>query len=249
MQDTHIMYVSEISAIHIPFDFICARGKAEEEALINSSATKNFIDERMVRCLGIGQWEMEMLHQVFNVDVTENLQGTLKHFCLLRVKREDQEALQKFFITSLGGDHAILGYLWLRLFTPAIDWGKGRVLGPKIIIEMALYKWAKEKEIHFIVAAVRANNTWEEGDKIICHLAPLPTHATQEWAIAANKDKQTTNKLPQQYLHHAQLFSEDMARRFPPAWPDDMAVQLKPGTPDTMDSKIYPLTRVELEEW
>ena len=28
-----------------------------------------------------------------------------------------------------------------------------------------------------------------------------------------------------------------------------MAVQLKLGTSDMMDSKIYPLTRAELEEW
>ena len=153
-----------------------------------------------------------MPHRVFNVDGTENLQGKLQHFCILRVKRGDQESLQKFFITSLGGDHAILGYPWLRTFTPLIDWKSGRILGPKIIIETALYKWAKEKEIHCIVAAAWANNMWEEGDKIICHLAPLPTHAAQEWAIAANKEKQMTNKLPQQYSCHAQLFSEDAAQ-------------------------------------
>ena len=60
MQDSRIMYVSEISAIHVLFDFICARGKAEEEALVNSSATENFINERMVRRLGIGKREVEM---------------------------------------------------------------------------------------------------------------------------------------------------------------------------------------------
>ena len=114
---------------------------------------------------------------------------------------------------------------------------------------MALYKWAKEKEIRCIVAVAWANNVWEEGDEIICHLAPLPMHAAQEWAIAANKEKQTTNELPQQYSRHAQLFSEDMARRFLPSWPNDMTVQLKPGALDTMDSKIYPLTHAELEEW
>ena len=59
-QDSRIMYVSEISAIHIPFDFICAHGKAEEEALVDSGATKNFIDKRMVRCLGIRKHEVEM---------------------------------------------------------------------------------------------------------------------------------------------------------------------------------------------
>ena len=243
------MYVSEISAIHVPFDFICARGKAKEEALVNSSATKNFINERMVRHLGIGKREVETPHRVFNVDRTENLQGKLQHYCLLRVKRGDQESLQKFFITSLGGDCAILGYPWLRTFTPSIDWKSGRVLGPKIVIETALYKWAREKEIRCIVAAVRANDVWEEGDEIICHLAPLPTHAAQEWAIATNKKKQTTNELPQQYSRHAQLFSEDAVRRFLPSRPNDMAVQLKPGAPDTMDSKIYPLTRAELDEW
>ena len=179
----------------------------------------------------------------------ENLQGKLQHYCLLRVKRGDQESLQKFFITSLGGDRTILGYPWLRTFTPSIDWKSGRVLGPKIVIETALYKWVKEKEICCIVAAARANVAWEEGDEIICQLAPLPTHAAQEWAIAANKEKQTTNELPQQYSRHTQLFLEDAAWRFPPSRPNDMAVWLKPGTPDIMDSKIYPLTRTEMDEW
>ena len=243
------MYVSEISAIYVLFNFICVHGKAEEGALVDSRATKNFIDERMVRCLGIGKWEMEMPHRVFNVDGTENLQGKLQHYCVLRVKRGDQENLQKFFITSLGGDRAISEYPWLRTFTPLIDWKNGRILGPKIIIEMALYKWAKEKEIHHIVAAAQAKDTWEEGDEIICHLAPLPMHAAQEWAIATNKEKQTTTELPQQYSHHTQLFSEDVAWQFPPGWPNDMVVWLKLGTPDTMDSKIYPLTHAELEEW
>ena len=195
-QDSCIMYVSEISAIHVPFDFICARGKAKEEALVDSGTTENFINERMVWRLGIGKQEMETPCRVFNVDGTENLQGKLQHFCVLRVKRGDQENLQKFFITSLGGDHVILGYPWLRMFTPSIDWKNGRILGPKIIIETALYKWAKEKETCCILTAARANDAWEEGDEIICQLAPLPTHATQEWAIAANKEKQTTNELP-----------------------------------------------------
>jgi hypothetical protein len=83
---------------------------------------------------------MKTPHRVFNVDGTENLQGKLQHFCMLRVKRGDQESLQKFFITSLGGDCAILGYPWLRTLTPSIDWRNSRILGPKIIIETALYK-------------------------------------------------------------------------------------------------------------
>jgi hypothetical protein len=64
----------------------------------------------MVQQLGIGQREMKTPHRVFNVDGTENKQGTLTHYCLLHVKVGRKEDLQKFFITSLGGDRAIFGY-------------------------------------------------------------------------------------------------------------------------------------------
>ena len=104
-----IMYVSEISAINVPFTFYCARGTAEEIALVDSGATENFMDNRMVERLGIGKREMPMPRRVFNVDGSENKQGILTHYCLLRVKKGKEEDLQKFYITSLGGDRAILG--------------------------------------------------------------------------------------------------------------------------------------------
>jgi hypothetical protein len=53
----------------------------------------------------------------------------LTHYCLLQVKKGDKNLLQRFYITSLGADHTILGYLWLRDFNPNIDWGQGKVLG------------------------------------------------------------------------------------------------------------------------
>jgi hypothetical protein len=49
------MYISETSAINVPFTFTCARGTADEVALIDSGATENFMDERMVECLSIGR--------------------------------------------------------------------------------------------------------------------------------------------------------------------------------------------------
>ena len=48
------MYISEKSSINIPFSFVCARGVAEENALLDSGATENFMDQRMVERLGIG---------------------------------------------------------------------------------------------------------------------------------------------------------------------------------------------------
>jgi hypothetical protein len=45
------------------------------------------------------------------------------------------------------------------------------------------------------------------------------------------------------------MFSEEAAKRFPPSRLDDMPVRLKPGAPATLNTKVYPLTRAEMEEW
>ena len=220
------MYVSEISAINVPFTFYCACGTSEEIALVDSRAMENFMDNQMVERLGIRKWEMTMPHRVFNVDGSKNKQGILTHYHLLRVKKGKEEDLQQFYITSLGGDRAILGYPWLHRFSPTIDWKGGKVLGAPITIETSLLKWAREKEINRIICRACACVDWE-GDTIIAQISPLPTHAAQQWAIAANKNKQTTNELPQRYSRHASIFSEVSANRFPPSQPDDMAVTIR----------------------
>ena len=122
-------------------------------------------------------------------------------------------------------------------------------MGAPISIETSLLKWARKKEINRIICQARMRFDWEEGDTIIAQISPLPMHATQQWAIAANKNKQTTNELPQQYSRHALIFSETGANRFPPSRPNDMVVRLKPGAPDTLNHKVYPLTQAELKEW
>ena len=102
----------------------------------------------MMERLGIRKWEMATPHRVFNMDGSENKQGILTHYCLLRVKKGKEEDLQRFYITSLGGDHAILGYPWLHRFDPTIDWKGGQILGAPITIKTSLLKWAREKEIN-----------------------------------------------------------------------------------------------------
>ena len=79
------MYISEKSSINMPFTFSCARGMAKERALVDSGATENFMDERMVTRLGIGRRPMKQPRWVFNVDGSENKNGTITHYCVLRV--------------------------------------------------------------------------------------------------------------------------------------------------------------------
>ena len=96
-----------------------------------------------------------------------------------------------------------------------------------------------------MLEVARKDPAWEEGDEVIIMAASA--HTSQQWAIEANKCKQTIPTLLVCYQHHAQLFSEEAAKRFPPSQPEDLAVWLKPGTPDTINCKVYPLACNEIQ--
>ena len=67
--------VSAIKGITTHFTFLSKRGKADEHTLIDSSATENFMDHSMVRCLGVGMRKLPVPRRIFNVDGTENIAG------------------------------------------------------------------------------------------------------------------------------------------------------------------------------
>jgi hypothetical protein len=115
------MIVSDIRGITTHFTFMSQRGKAEERMLINSGATENFLDHRMVKRLGIGTRQLPVPRRIFNVDSTENIVGRLTHCCTLCICKGKLSILQTFYITVLGADRAILGYPWLKAFNPHLD--------------------------------------------------------------------------------------------------------------------------------
>jgi hypothetical protein len=90
---------------------------------------------------------MNQPQRVFNVDGSENKHGRLTHYCLLQVKKGNQNRLQWFYITNLGSDQVILGYPWLRDLNPKIDWEKGHILGPRVTIETGLFQTAKSEGV------------------------------------------------------------------------------------------------------
>ncbi len=53
--------------------------------LLDSGATKNFINEAIWRELHVGCFKLKKLLMVVNVDGTENRQGKAKHYCWLKV--------------------------------------------------------------------------------------------------------------------------------------------------------------------
>ena len=100
------------------------------------------------------------------------------------------------------------------------------------------------------MAVATSHKEWDPRDEIIAIITQIPSHAAQQWAIEANKNKpKDSHILPKVYQWHKQIFLETGTERFPPLHITNMAVKLKPGAPETMDCKIYLMSHTELEEW
>jgi hypothetical protein len=67
-----------------------------------------------------------------------------------------------------------------------------------------------------MVKRIQEHNDLNPGDEI---LVVHKTHITQEWAIAANKKRKALMEqdVPEEYRWHAKVFSEEVAKPFPPA--------------------------------
>jgi hypothetical protein len=101
--------ISKRNQMTIKIPYTSIQKMAEICALIDSRAIENFLDEQVVKQLGVGRKPLLWPRKVSNVDGTENKGGMLTHYCELCVCMGEQEGIEKFFITNLGEDQAILG--------------------------------------------------------------------------------------------------------------------------------------------
>jgi hypothetical protein len=90
---TQICCITKNNTLDVPFIFTSAKKSAAYEALLDSGATENFIDPRMVEKLGIEKVPMVNPRTVFNVDGTENQGGQVNHYYVLNIlQRRKQSA-------------------------------------------------------------------------------------------------------------------------------------------------------------
>jgi hypothetical protein len=79
--------LSKKKALNIPITFSSTKGSKKGHALIDSGATENFIDEKMVHRWELPTHDLVYPCKVFNVDGTENRNGMIVKSCMLHVHR------------------------------------------------------------------------------------------------------------------------------------------------------------------
>ena len=134
------MYIRQISVINMKIPFRSLSKQTEEMVLIDSGATENFLDKNTWEKMGIGSHKTVKPIMVYNVDGTENSQGKITYYCWLRIFYMGKQKLQCFYIASLGKESIILGYPFLYVFNPTIDWQQGK-LPEELHLQMPHYKY------------------------------------------------------------------------------------------------------------
>jgi len=150
----------------------------------------------------------------------------------------------KFFLTNLGNDQFILGYLFLKEFNPRIDWEKAWLLDGELEIETMGFRQAQEKVRRFQNAAIQKCGKPMEGYVLYLRKTTISQKMAQEGQRTRESSKV---ELPKEYQKYWRVFSKSQAQWFPPEREESMAIKLLPNAPTSINCKVYPLNRKEMD--
>ena len=98
------VYVSHKNSLNIKVVFKHTWEKATANVLIDSGATENFVDIRMVEWWGMPRKVLPRPQLIVNVDRTENKARMVTEAGILEVLHNGRQHLQRFYVTDLGFD-------------------------------------------------------------------------------------------------------------------------------------------------
>ena len=167
--------------------------KAETIALLDSGATHNFIDKRVVKSLGLGTRTLSQPRLVWNVNGTPNQAGTITQYCDLWAQQGKDTSRSRFFVTNLGRDRIILGHPWFKTFNPTIDWTTNSLQGESITLETASYQ-TKKRKLHNSPTARSSNINPSIPPYYHPHATVFDKEASQRFPLAREEDHIITLK-------------------------------------------------------
>ena len=221
---------------------------ADKQILVDSGATDNFIDPRLVKRLGLGTRELPQPRKIWNIDGTNNRAGMLTHYTDLEVQTGGTKEQMRFLVTDLGLEDLILGYPWLATFEPTFSWRNASISTNALPVVIRSLDY-NQLRLRPTISRIMTIPSHEEKEAVVHELEKECAIRTNISTHLAQQAGQYTEKIPipSEYRRHSRVFSEEEANRFPPSRPWDHAIELKDGAPKAIDCKIYPVTPKEDE--
>lgn len=105
-------------------------GKAEKvtTALVDSGASRNFINRKLVREWGLPLITLENPKQVRTIDGSDIKSGKIWHRVELPIRIGSHQHTSSFLVCELGEHPMVLGLRWLAKHNPTIDWESKELL-------------------------------------------------------------------------------------------------------------------------
>jgi len=232
------------------------RRQIDQKALLDSSATECFIHPRMVEHLTLQTRTLQVPRSVRNVDGTPNKAGKITQAIDLITNHRGTKTMHVFFVADIRPDNFILGYPFLEVCAPVVDWSDATLADTTTLSTLDAHKWVppvkgaqrKQKKTPFWVRSLPG---WSPGDEVWQRFAIRAGKLAQELAIEANESKQEVpweELVPKQYHCHARVFRKKDSEKFPDRRPWDHAIDLKPDAPASINCRVYPLSPKECKE-
>ena len=113
------------NSLSIPLKIKTGSEIVENQALLDSGAGGEFIDQNYAKNLNLPLETLNKLIPAINVDGTQNKKGTIKHYVNLKLEIFGQLQTIRLLVTGLGKQKILLGFPWLQKNNLIIDWQTG----------------------------------------------------------------------------------------------------------------------------
>jgi hypothetical protein len=106
----------------IPVQVQCTHSRAKKQVIVDSGATSNFISSKLLRKMKIGKRNLPKPRTIWLMHGKRNEERHITEYVDLLVRCGDKSKELRFLVTDLGEEEIVLGYPWLKVFRPKIDW-------------------------------------------------------------------------------------------------------------------------------
>ena len=116
------VFVTRYRSLRVPVSIRTSCFMADQQALVDSGATNNFMSPKFAKKMGLGMKKLDNPRKIFNIDDTENKSGSITHYLDLDVLTKGVHQEMRFLVADLGREDLLLGYPWLATFEPTLHW-------------------------------------------------------------------------------------------------------------------------------
>jgi hypothetical protein len=248
------------------------------QALVDSGAWSCFAHKRFVETSGFKTIPLDTHIRAFNADGTENKHGLITSYIRVQIRIGNHQHTQSLLVTDIGKQDLIIGFSFLRLHNPEINWTNGTLnftRCPAYCLPPNARMAVDEEDLdglslpHLEDVAEDSygqlnDDSWGS-DAQLLHWINHSDDPTAHWIRAHTIEEERLNitpdtddtaywsqYVPEHYHQYRKVFSKSASERMPTRKPYDHAIDLIPGATLPRPAKLYPMNlqeRNSLDEW